>query len=184
VAAPADAVLFRILSERSQATYRVREQLADRPLPSDAVGTTRAVSGQLVIRPDGSFVSEASKITVDLYTLRSDSALRDNFLRRETLRTAPTAEFVPTEAQGLPRPLPPAGEARFVLQGRLTINGVERPLSFDVQARLEGDTLTGTATAQFKMTDFRLQPPRAPAVLSVQDEVRVEVVLTARRAAG
>lgn len=183
-AAPADALTFRVVPDRSSATYRVREQLVELPLPSDAVGRTQAISGQLAIRHDGTIVSESSKITVDLRTLRSDRPLRDNFLRQNTLRTAPAAEFVPTDAPGLPRPLPLAGEASFQLTGRMAINRVERPLTFDLQAKLEGDTLTGTATTQFKMTDFNIQPPRVPVVVSVQDEVRLEIMLTAVRAAS
>jgi hypothetical protein len=41
-----EAVLrYHVVAERSEARYRVREQLAGISFPSDAVGTTRAIEG-------------------------------------------------------------------------------------------------------------------------------------------
>ena len=77
----------------TQARFRVREQLARRNLPNDAVGTTNAVSGNIDIGANGVLVPGASKITVDMTSLKTDESRRDNFIRRNTLETAryPTA---------------------------------------------------------------------------------------------
>jgi hypothetical protein len=48
------------------ARYKVREQLAGINFPSDAVGTTSAVTGAIVVKPDGSIDAAQSKITVEL----------------------------------------------------------------------------------------------------------------------
>ena len=53
------------------ARYKVTEQLAGISFPSDAVGTTQAVTGALIVNPDGTFAA-GSKITVDLRTITSD----------------------------------------------------------------------------------------------------------------
>lgn len=168
---------FVLVPDGTQARYRVREQLARLSFPSDAVGTTNAVSGQVVVNSDGTVVREQSKIVVDLRTLQSDESRRDNFIRNNTLQTNqfPTAEFVPTAVQGLASPLPTSGEGKFQLGGDLTIHGVTRPVTWDVTARLNGQDLTGTATTSFKFEDFGMSVPRAFVVLSVDDNIRLEL---------
>src|SRR5215216_6262618 len=44
---------FVIAPEGNEARYRVREQLAGVDLPSDAVGVTKGVSGQILVESDG-----------------------------------------------------------------------------------------------------------------------------------
>ncbi len=177
---PAAAVTFRIVPDQSEARYRVREQLAALPFPSDAVGRTQAISGTVAFAADGSIISPASKVTVDLRTLRSDQARRDNFIRRNTLEVDryPTAEFLPREARGLRWPLPTSGEATFQLVGDMTIHGTTRPVTWDVTARFDGNRVTGTATTSFKFEDFNMQVPRVAVVLSVEDNIRLEVDFT------
>ncbi len=165
------------IAEGTEARYRVREQLANRNLPGEAVGTTTAVTGAIVVRPNGAIVSDQSKIVVDLQTLRSDESRRDNFIKQNTLQTNqfPTAEFVATEARGLPSTLPASGEATFQLVGDMTVHGVTRPVTWDVTARLAGNDLSGTATTSFKFGDFGMTTPRVAVVLSVEDNIRLEV---------
>jgi polyisoprenoid-binding protein YceI len=183
--APASPIRFQVVPEQSKATFRVREQLVGVQLPSDAVGTTNAVTGQLVLSPDGAVVHEASKITVDLRQLRTDDSRRDNFIKQNTLSTGrfPMAEFVPAQAAGLPSPLPASGEHTFKLTGPMTIRGVQRDLTWDVTARREGTQISGTATTSFKFGDFGMTPPRVPLVLSIVDDIRLEVELVATQAA-
>jgi polyisoprenoid-binding protein YceI len=64
----------------TKARYKVREQLAGVPFPSDAVGTTEAVTGVIVVAADGSLSSD-SKVVVDLKTITSDQSLRDGYVR-------------------------------------------------------------------------------------------------------
>src|SRR5262245_43429491 len=59
--AASDAIRFELTAEGNEARYRVREQLASLALPSDAVGVTSAVTGVLVVNPDGTIVSGESK---------------------------------------------------------------------------------------------------------------------------
>jgi polyisoprenoid-binding protein YceI len=181
-------IKLTIAPESSEMRFRVREQLTGRPLPGDAVGSTRAVSGEIVLSPAGAIVSDQSKITVDLRTLRSDESRRDNFIQRNTLETAqfPTAELRVREARGLPTPLPTAGEATFELLGDLTVHGVTKPVAWQVTARFGDQEITGTATTEVKMTDFNMTPPRVGPVLSIEDTTRLELdfVATRERAAS
>jgi len=62
----------------SQAGYRVREQLASLPAPSDAVGRTSAVTGTLTLAQAASGYSvTVANFSVDVSKLTSDQSRRD-----------------------------------------------------------------------------------------------------------
>jgi polyisoprenoid-binding protein YceI len=171
------ALRLTLVSEGSQAAFRVREQLAGHSFPNDAVGTTKSIAGQLVIDQMGKILPDQSRFEVDLRTLKSDEQRRDSFIQRNTLQTGqyPTAVFVPTAVSGLPSPLPTAGDVSFQVTGDMTIHGVTKPVTWDVQGKIERAQLTGTATTAFKFGDFGMTQPRAAVVLSVEDNVKLEV---------
>lgn len=165
-----------VAAQGNEARYRVREQLAGIDFPSDAVGTTAAVTGGLALADDGSVVKEGSKFVVDLTTLKSDSDRRDGYIQRRTLQTDqfPVAEFVPTAARGLPSPLPSTGELTFQLAGDLTVHGVTKAVTWTVTARASSGGYTGAAHTAFTFADFGMTIPRVASVLSVQDTIRLE----------
>jgi len=173
-------LILRIVPEQSEARYRVREQLLGRSLPNDAVGSTQAIEGRIVITADGAIDSAQSHVAVDLTTLRSDEARRDNYIKQNTLEVArfPKAEFQPTAARGLPWPLPPSGEFSFQLEGDLTIHGTTKPVVWDVRATVDGSRITGTATTTVTFADFGLTQPRVPIVLSVEETITLELDFT------
>jgi polyisoprenoid-binding protein YceI len=166
----------------SKAEYRVREQLARLNFPNDAVGTTESITGRLDIRSDGSFASD-SKLTVDLRTLKTDDARRDAFLRENTLHTDrfPLTEFVPRRHKGLPTPLPPSGTARFHLIGDMTLHGTTVEQSWDVEAVFATELVTAKATTRFAFGRFGLNQPKVMGLISVQDDIRLELNIRARR---
>jgi polyisoprenoid-binding protein YceI len=176
--APAPPVTVRLVvaPEGNEARYRVREQLAGVDLPNDAVGRTTAVTGVLVLDKTGAIVASQSEFTIDLSTLASDQARRDNYVRRNTLLTAeyPRAVFVPTAVSGLTFPLPAAGEAKFQVVGNLTLRAVTRPVTWDVTARFDNGTVTGVAQTKFTFAEFEMTKPRVARVLSVDDDIRLE----------
>ncbi len=165
-----------VASSGNEARYRVREQLANVSFPSDAVGTTQGVSGAIVIGDDGRIVTAQSRIVVDLTTLKSDSERRDGYIQRRTLETAqyPTATLVPTAAHGLPSPLPGSGSFSFELVGDLTVHGVTRSTTWQVTAQAIESGFAGTAKTRFTFAEFGLVQPRVMAVLSVEDDIRLE----------
>jgi polyisoprenoid-binding protein YceI len=174
---------LEISSFDSEIRYRAQEQLVGQSLPNQAVGSTKDVSGAIVLGADGRIVREQSKITVDMRTLRSDESRRDNFIQRSTLRTSefPNAELVPTAVTGLPTPLPTSGEASFQLLGDLTVRGVTKPTTWQVTARFDQARVAGTATTEVKMTDFGMTPPQAGPVLSIEDNLKLEMDFTTTR---
>jgi polyisoprenoid-binding protein YceI len=172
----AGQMVWALAGDGNEARYRVTEQLAQRDFPSDAVGATSSLTGQLALSQDGQVMPDASKFVVDLTTLKSDKNMRDRYLQRNTLQTStyPDAEFVPTEVKGLPSPLPTSGEVTFQLVGDMTIHGDTQPLTWDVTAQVDGGDLTGTATTSFTFATFGLQIPSVMSVLSIKDNINLE----------
>ncbi len=164
----------------SKATVRVREVVARIRAPGDALLSTSAVKGSFTLNADGTF-APTSKIAVDLTTLRSDQSQRDQYIKDNTLQTRrfPSAEFVPTKATGVPLPLPANADMKFTLTGDITIHGVTKSVTFAVAAARAGSKLAVTATAEpaWKFADFGMTVPRVASVLSIEDDIRVEITL-------
>ncbi len=120
---------------------------------------------------------------MDLTALASDARLRDNFVKQNTLETRqfPSATFVPLRTEGLTLPLPASGDLSFKLTGQMTVHGVTKEVSFDVKAKRSGAELTATATVTPAMQfgTFGMTQPRVFTVLSIKDEIRLEVQLVA-----
>jgi polyisoprenoid-binding protein YceI len=190
VASPATltgSALSWTVSDKSKATVRVREQLANVSLPSDAVLTATGAKGSFSLNADGTFAS-GSQITFDLRTLASDSRDRDQFIKQTTLQVSqfPTATFLPTRATGLTLPLPVTGEFTFTLTGTMTIHGTDKVVTFDVKATRNGADLTATATANptLKFEDFGMTAPSSFRVIGVVDEIRLTIDLVATGSAS
>jgi polyisoprenoid-binding protein YceI len=178
-------VRFAVVAEESEVRYRVREQLVGLSFPNDAVGATNAVEGGVAFDERGRVLRDGSRFTVDLRTLRSDEARRDNYLRRNTLETErhPTVTFVPTEARRLPFPLPQAGSVPFELVGDLTLKEITRRVTWDATASFDGSRVSLRARTAFRFGDFDLRVPRVSVVLSVNDDIKLEADLVLRRGA-
>jgi polyisoprenoid-binding protein YceI len=180
---PAAAVSYAVVPGRSEVRYRVREQLVGLSFPNDAVGTTRAVEGQIVLDAAGRPLAGGSRITIDVRTLRSDEARRDNYVRRNTLETDrhPTVVFVPTGVRGLPLPVPSTGSVTLDVAGDLTIRETTRPVSWEATATFDGPTVSLRARTAFPFGEFALRVPRVSVVLSVDDRIGLEADLVLRR---
>jgi polyisoprenoid-binding protein YceI len=184
-AGPPTALKLDVM-DGSRALYRVREQLAGISFPNDAVGSTSAITGSIVVKEDGTFDSAQSKITVDLRTLKSDQDMRDGYISGERgLNTEkfPTAVFVPKRAVGLPWPLPAGMQAQagFQLIGDMTIYGTTSEVTWNVVATFPAKQLTGRATTEFPFTKFNIPKPSLARILSVDDTIRLEFELRLSR---
>ena len=164
----------------SKVTVRVREQLATLPSSSDAVLETSAIAGTIGFTRDGR-LTDSTVLRVDLSKLQSNEARRDSYVKQLTLETNafPNAELRAIRTTGLPVPLPRAGEWRFRLVTQMTVHGVTKEVTWNVQGQRLGRILKATATTTVRFGDFGLERPRVAIVLSVQDEIRLEVQLTA-----
>ena len=181
-AASGDNLRFVLVEGSNEARYKVREQLAGVNLPNDAVGVTKTITGIIVTTKDGKIVKEQSKITIDISKLQSDRGQRDNFLRNNTLLTSrfPNVVFIPTEAQGLAWPIKD-GPIEFKLIGDMTVRDVTKSIPWDVKLTVTGNDAKGQATTSFKFAFFNIDQPRVPTVLSIEDNIKLEIDLTIKK---
>ncbi len=163
--------------------YRAKEELASVGA-TEAVGETNAIIGQILFDAEG-MPLPCSRIDVDLRTLQSDEARRDNYLYNNTLQTEqfPLATFVLTAVEGLDEPMADGEVTTLTLIGNLTVHGVTKLVAWEATATLDGDALQRSAATAFAMPDFAIEPPVIGPVVSLNETVRLEVDLIAERAA-
>jgi len=182
---------YTIVPSASNAAYLVDEEFFAGALAklgieaglADVVGRTQEFEGQFTINFDDlSSLEGTNHFTVKLNTLTTDQSRRDNWIRTDGPRfnDFPLAEFTATGLEGAPESYAEGEEVQFKLLGDLTIREITQPIAFDVTARVEGDTVTGVATADLKMTDFGIEPPNFANTLSVANEFQVRIEFTAQ----
>lgn len=161
----------------SVAGYRVREQLAFLPAPSDAVGRTTAVSGTVVIGgiTDALTVTSAS-LTVDVSTLTSDQQMRDQHIRRMGLEsdTYPKATFVLGDPITLPANAAGGIAVSAQATGKLTIHGTTQTVTIPLTARLSSNSIEISGSTTFPFERFGMTPPSIGGFVSVQDSATME----------
>lgn len=165
-----------LIPGESEARYIMTITTLGQP-PKQAACSTRAVTGEIVLAPDGSVVQELSKIALDQRTLKCAAPLRDaqaqNLLQTKDF---PMAEFVIQSAPGLSTPLP-TGDTAFQFVGNQSVKGQVRPTAYDTVANLTPEGMVGTARATLKMSQFGITPPSIGPLLQVSDDMIAEVDL-------
>ena len=127
-----------------------------------------------------------SKFTVDLRTLKSDQDQRDGFLRGPRgLNTEkfPLAEFVPRRAVGLPWPFPATAPAQagFQLVGDMTVYGMTSEVTWNVVATFGNEVVAGRASTDFTFAKFGIPKPTLARLLSVDDNIHLELEFRLKR---
>jgi polyisoprenoid-binding protein YceI len=183
---------FVIVPEESEAAYIVAEEFLSGAVQqlgqllglTDTIGRTRNVEGELVLDLSAANPLVSGEFVVDLRTLTSDDSRRDNRIRNEWLESTryPLAEFVATAVENFPASYSEGQTITFQLLGDMTIRETTQPVRFDVTATLTGNSITGTATAEMRMTDFGFNPPAMANLFTVADEFTVEITFTAQEA--
>jgi polyisoprenoid-binding protein YceI len=109
---------------------------------------------------------------------------RVNFIQQNTLQTDtyPYATFVSVSTKGLPSTYSDGQTVHFQLIGNLTMHGKTNAETFDVQGKVVGNTITGTATSTIYMTDFGIQPPNLANIAIAQNKVVITINFTAKEA--
>lgn len=175
------ATTYTIANGSSNAQYEAEEQLAGKGA-NTAIGKTNAFIGSFYFDKSGKPIA-CSRWYVDLRTLKSDEARRDNFLYSNTLETEtyPLATFTLTSVDGLTAPLADGKETSLTLVGELNLHGVTKLVSWSAKVTLKGDEIIGTADTSFDMPDFNIQPPRVGPVLSLDEHVKLHVDIVAKK---
>jgi polyisoprenoid-binding protein YceI len=191
VAAPAEAdplssdggqTTFTIVPERSEARFFIDEVL----LGSDktVIGVTSKIVGQLQLDPVDLSRTHISPIQIDASDLTTDDNRRNRALRQFILQSDQAANqfivFEPTAIAGLPETVAVGETVTFNISGNLIIRGVSRAETFAMTASaVSVNEVTGLGTTTIKYADYGISMPKVPAVASVEEEVRLEIELTA-----
>jgi polyisoprenoid-binding protein YceI len=182
---------FVIVPEESQASYLADEEFFEDALAkyginagqNHVIGSTQVIEGQFQINPNemSNLLGENS-FTVDLRTLQTDQERRDNYIldNGPAFNRFPEARFNATKISGLPATYVEGEEIQFDLSGDLAVRNVTVPVTFEVTATLEGDTLTGVAETRQLMSSFDIEPLSFVRTLTVADEFGIRVEFTAR----
>ena len=165
-----------LVGDGSEATFTVREKLANLPLPNDAVMRTTALSGEV------HFDGRPSVITIDLHKLGSDQERRDRYVRERMFPNDPVATFTLPDAGSLPKEFTDGETAIGQVTGQLDIRGFQAPVAFEIEARDDGDVVYILGRTTFTWEDLGLAAPNLSFV-QVEDEVHVEILIAARPAA-
>jgi polyisoprenoid-binding protein YceI len=137
-----------------------------------AVGRTPEVEGEVSVAGgaivDGTFRAPLSG-------LATDDGRRDGAVRRLLGDAEATFTVVgPVAIEDLPAP---GGEVALRVPGLLTVGAVTREVEADLRVGVDGTTLVVVGTIATRLSDLGVPAPRAPIVLSVADEVVIEVQL-------
>lgn len=151
----------------SEAGYRVKEQFINQPGPTEAVARTTRVSGGLRVQGAGSTLRASSlHFTADLAALQSQDRYanyqvyqRDFFIRSIYLQTDqfPTADFSASSVA-----IPPgidAGQLTITVEGDLTVHGVKKAVSTQLQAQRDTNGVEVAGSIDVDMRDFGVEVP-------------------------
>ncbi len=177
----AAAQVYRIDAAQSVATYTVSETFLDDNRVGDAIGTTSAIAGDILIDRANPSASQIGEIVVDISQLTSDSERRDNAIRRNWLESAkyPLATFNNGTISDLPGTLSEGTPFTFKITGDMTIHDTTSPVIWNVTMTLDGNTLRGSATTEFKMSDFNVQAPDIAGIVKAEDDVLLTLDIVA-----
>ena len=136
-----------------------------------AVGRTPELEGTLMF--EEGFLLEA-EVIADLTKLRSDRSMRDS-----KVQSALNTNVHPQAVFALSQPIPTTdnGSIDSLASGFLTVNGFTNPIEANFQAELVGEIVTVVGTFEVDLTDYGVQAPSAPIVVSVEDTAIVEFQL-------
>lgn len=140
-----------------------------------AVGRTSDVQGTLTV---SGTVLTAATIDADLTGITTNDSRRDGAVQR-ALGTSrfPSATFVLTEPVDVGS-VPVEGQRiRVPVTGDLTIHGVTREVTLDLQAQLQNGVLVVVGSTDVAFSDYGVTAPTAPIVARVDDHAVVEVQL-------
>jgi polyisoprenoid-binding protein YceI len=158
----------------------VREKLAQLPAPSDAVGRTGAVTGQVVITDrGGAYSAENANFTVDVSQLKSDQDKRDNKIRSMGLETDkyPQATFAAAGPISIPDDAVKGSAATVDAEGDLMLHGQTKKVKIPLQIQRNGAQIKIVGTYPFAWSDFGMSAPSLQPFVSVTGNPTLEFSL-------
>ena len=165
----------------SIARYLITEQLATLDFPIDAIGETNEINGSINFDKDGKIIKDTSTIIVNVSSLKSDSGRRDRYISRRSLESDkyPEAVINVKKINDLPWPLPNNGSYEIEIIGDMLVHGVTDEVAWKTIVNFEKNKLSGISKTNFGFEKFNMDLPRVAIVLSVENNIRLELEFSA-----
>lgn len=159
-----------LIGAGSEVGYRVVEVLFGQD--TEGVGRTGQIAGEISIA--GSAVT-AGSFEVDMTTIVSDEDRRDRQFHGRIMDTAtfPTATFNLTAPIELGATPADGASIGATASGELTLRGVTRPATFEVQAQKDGDVIQVVGSTDIEFADYQIPQPDGPGI-TTQDHGLLE----------
>lgn len=167
------------------AGFRIKESFANGLTDHTAVGRSDQVTGSITI--DGTEITEG-EFTVDLTALEFTDTIpglsvsnRANALRNNGLETStfPETTFTLTEPIDFGEKPADGETVTATATGDLTLHGVTKPVTFEVEAKVVGDTIR-VATKDpvpVALADYDIDKPTMGPVAAIDDEGSFEFLV-------
>ncbi len=167
---------FTISQAESQARFMIFEELNGQP--TDVVGVTNQVAGEIEVDWNDLNQARVGVITVNARTLITDQDRRNQAIRNRILHTDQFEflTFTPTGISGLSGSVDPGQTYNFQIIGDLTIRDTTQPVVFDATVSVESmERLRGLASTTILRSDYGLSIPSVPFVANVGENVGLEI---------
>ncbi len=165
-----------VIGEGSEITFTVEEELGRAPIRFEAVISSTGLTG--VANLDG----QPSVVTLDLHSLRSDQDFRDQYIRSRLFPDTPEAVVTVDSLPDLPQSFIDGEQTTGMVSGSLQIGDTVTLLTFDVEARHDGSSISVLGKTTFTWDQLGLSKPTARSVVYLADEVSVQVLLIGQAA--
>ncbi|PWT75963.1 MAG: hypothetical protein C5B60_04640 [Chloroflexi bacterium] len=183
----ASSEAFVLDPKQASASYTIQFQAAGQPAPGTVTGETGDVSGEFLLTQKPSQTLQYLRITVDLRTLDSGSADRDQHIRTDTFEAAkyPLALFTVGQIQVFSGSYSEGQDIHFRLPGELTLHGVTHAVTFAMEGKLTGKTVSGSGAATVHLSDFGMKDPEITTVvpISIAKDIMLMISFTAEQEA-
>ena len=156
--------------------YRVKEQLADATIETDATGRTAKVNGTMKIA--GTTISDVT-VTANVNTLQSDRDRRDRFIKHDGLQSDrfPEARFVLTTPITLTAAPKAGATVKADATGAFTLHGITRTVTIPLEGRWDGKAVQVIGRLPITFADYGITPPAIGGFVSVADKGAMELNL-------
>jgi len=140
--------------------------------------TLHTVHGSFQLKPgsiqfDPAGGSASGQLVVTAASGNSENKSRDNRMTKEILEAGkyPDITFAPQKMKGT---LAPSGSSQFQLEGVMTLHGQNHPMTLEVKAEVQGNSLTADTSFEIPYIQWGLKNP-SNFLLKVSDKVQIHI---------
>jgi polyisoprenoid-binding protein YceI len=161
------------IKEGSEVGYRVNESISG--FDTTANGRTQAITGTMLA--EGTKITKG-EFTVDMTTFKSDESRRDEQFNGRVMEVAtfPTSSFILTAPIDFGAIPPDGGSVTATATGDLTLHGVTKSVTFDVQGTFKNGLVGVLGQIPVVFADYGIPAPSLGPV-KTEDNGLLEFVL-------